>query len=81
MRLEHQIELPRLSEVSTAAVWALLSALFFHELIGAQVSLASAAINHRIRESFNMRHHLIVSLTQCARRVIRGHHHYYFLAV
>ena len=48
MRLEHQIELPRLSEVSTAAVWALLNAIFFHELIGAQVSLAGAAINHRI---------------------------------
>ena len=28
-----------------------------------------------------MRHHFIVSLTQCACRVIRGHHHYNFLAV
>jgi hypothetical protein len=32
----------------------LLDAFFVHELIGAQVSLAGAAINHRIGETFDM---------------------------
>ena len=51
MGLEHQVELPRLSQILAAAIRTLLHALLLDNLIGAQSRLASPAIDHRIAES------------------------------
>jgi hypothetical protein len=54
MSFEHQVELPRRSQILAAAIWTLFNAFLLRELISAQMCFASPAIDHRIRKSFHM---------------------------
>ena len=52
MAFEHQIKIPCLCQITAAASWAELFAIFFWELICAVAGIARFAVHHRIAESF-----------------------------
>jgi hypothetical protein len=54
MGFKHQIELPRRSEIPSAAIWTLLNAFLIHKLVNSQMGFANPAIDHRIRKTFDV---------------------------